>query len=66
MIGIKSKRDIQEMREGGKILARILLVTAKAAKPGVTTKELDDITQKLIAEAGAKTAFLGYQGFPGV
>lgn len=66
MIAIKDKKDIAEMREGGAILARILAQMAEAAKPGVTTKELDVLTQELILKAGAETAFLGYQGFPGV
>jgi methionyl aminopeptidase len=65
MILIKTPEQITQMREGGKHLARILDVVAKKAEPGVTTKELDDMAQKLIAEAGAKTAFLGYEGFPG-
>ena len=66
MINIKSKQDIQEMREGGAILARILAKVASQVKPGVTTKELDSLAKKLIVEGGAKTAFLGYQEFPGV
>lgn len=66
MIPQKTKKDIQEMREGGKILARILTQVAKEIRPGVTTKELDALTKKLILAAGAKTAFLGYEGFPGV
>ena len=66
MISLKTKKDIQEMREGGAILARILDTAALRVKPGVTTKELDSLIKQLILEAGAKTAFLGYQGFPGV
>lgn len=62
----KSKSEVATMREGGRHLARILALASKKAVPGVTTKELDDLTQKLIAEAKAKTAFLGYEGFPGV
>lgn len=54
------------MRDGGAILARILDRVATAVNPGVTTKELDAVTRKLILGAEAETAFLGYQGFPGV
>ena len=54
------------MREGGKILARILDTVACQVKPRVTTMELDLLIKKLILDAGAETAFLGYQGFPGV
>ena len=66
MISLKTTKDIGEMREGGVILARILDTVASHIKPGVTTQELDALAKKLIVEAGAKTAFLGYQGFPGV
>ena len=65
-MSLKTTKDIGEMREGGAILARILDTVALHIKPGATTKELDALAKKLILEAGAKTAFLGYQGFPGV
>jgi len=52
------------MREGGKILAKILDEIVKAVKPGITTKKLDELTQELIFANGAKPAFLGYDGFP--
>ncbi|MDP2735077.1 MAG: type I methionyl aminopeptidase [bacterium] len=65
MISLKSKKDIGEMREGGAILARILARVSSAAKPGVTTQELDELTKELTRKAGAETAFLGYQDFPG-
>ena len=66
MIPFKTAKDIAEMREGGRILARILDRVAKQAKPETTTEELNKLTRKLIAEAGAEPAFLGYEGFPGV
>jgi len=66
MISLKTTKDIVEMREGGVILARILDKVARQVKPGVTTKELDSLSKKLILKAGAETAFLGYQEFPGV
>ena len=65
-MNLKTPKDIQEMREGGVILARILGEVAMEAKPGVTTKELDSLTKNLILKNGAGTAFFGYQGFPGV
>lgn len=64
MIAIKSKEQINIMRQGGKILAKILDEVAKAVKPGVTTKELDELATELIFANGAKPAFLGYEGFP--
>lgn len=60
MIIIKTQEEIQQMREGGPILARILREVAEQTKPGVTTKELDTIAHKLILEAGCTPAFLNY------
>ncbi len=64
MIIIKSKNEIEIMSAGGKILAEILGEVAKAAKPGVSTKELDELAKELIFAYGGSPAFLGYQGFP--
>tara|TARA_Y100000310_G_scaffold277962_1_gene296106 strand:- start:2069 stop:2827 length:759 start_codon:yes stop_codon:yes gene_type:complete len=66
MITLKTAKEIAQMREGGRILARILNRVAAAVRPGTTTKELDEAAKKLILEHGAETAFLGYEGFPGV
>lgn len=63
---IKNKKQIEKMRESGRVAASILGELKKTAKPGVTTKELDILAEKLIKEHGAKPAFKGYDGFPGV
>jgi len=63
MITIKSKEEIQIMKEGGKILANVLKEVSKLAKPGVTTKELDRAAEALILKYG-KPSFKGYEGFP--
>lgn len=60
MIIIKTKEEIEKMREGGKIIARILNEIKDYVKPGVTTNELNDIANKLIDEAGCTPAFLNY------
>lgn len=64
MISIKTSQEIEIMRQGGKILATILDKVAKAVKPGITTKQLDELATQLIFEYGAKPAFLGYENFP--
>lgn len=61
MIIIKTPEEINKLREGGKILARVLKEVAKHVAPGVRTIELDTIAHKLIIEAGCKPAFLGYK-----
>lgn len=58
---IKTEEQIEKLREGGAILARVLKEVAKAVKPGVSTGELDDLAYKLIKEAGGEPAFLGYK-----
>ncbi len=60
MARIKSEKDIQILREGGKRLAEILAKVAKAVKPGVTTLELDALAQELIAKKGDTPSFLDY------
>lgn len=60
-VTIKTKEDIQILKEGGRRLAHILAELAKAVKPGVSTLELDNLARKLVAEGGDKSAFLNYQ-----
>lgn len=64
---IKSKEEIASMRRAGKILAQILSVVEKSAKPGMSTKELAVVAEKNLKKfPEARPAFLGYQGFPDV
>lgn len=60
-IRIKTSADIEILREGGKRHAFILREIAKAAKPGVSTKDLEDMAMKMILEGGDKPAFLNYK-----
>lgn len=54
------------MAEGGRILASVLKKMEAATVAGVTTKEIDALAAKLIAECGGKPSFLGEGGFPAV
>lgn len=63
-IPIKTPNQIQTMRQGGKILARILDLLVREAKPGIGTKYLDALAEKEIRKYGGWPAFKGYQGFP--
>ena len=65
MIQIKSKREIELMRCAGRIAANALAAAGRAAVPGVTTGELNDLIRKSIEKDGAYPSFLGYAGFPG-
>lgn len=57
---IKTKEEIIIIREGGKRLAGILSSIRDAVKPGVTTRELDLLAEKLMREGGDEPAFLHY------
>jgi len=64
-VSIKSEREIQLMRESCKILAKVYEELEKAIRPGVSTKELDTLAEKLIRSYGCVPNFLNYNGFPG-
>ncbi len=61
MIIIKTFQEIQIIREGGKILARILEELGKAVKPGIKTIELDRLAESLVFKYGAVAAFKNYK-----
>ena len=60
MNNILNLNQIKNMRECGKILISAMKEVANAVKPGVSTKELDEIAEKLITEQGAIPSFLNY------
>ncbi len=64
MIVIKNDRELEYMRDAGQIVAETHAELEHAAKPGVTTKELDVIAEDFIVKCGALPAFKGYNGFP--
>lgn len=65
MIIVKTPAEIDRMRASGKVAARVRDALIKAAAPGVSTAELDGLARDLMAGEGARSAFLGYRGFPG-
>ena len=64
-IPIKSPREIEKMRKAGKAASEILEKLGEFLRPGVLTRDVDQHAADLIAEAGCKSAFLGYRKFPG-
>lgn len=60
---IKSPQLIEKVRRSGEISGSVLKKLRAAAKPGVTLLELDSLAYKLIKEAKAKPAFLGYHPY---
>lgn len=63
-VSIKSAREIELMRDAGKILAEVHEELAKAIVPGMTTKDIDMIGEQLIRKRGCIPSFLNYNGFP--
>ena len=54
------------MRRAGKVVAEMHEATREAAKPGVTTAELDAVARDVLDRRGARSNFLNYRGFPAV
>ncbi|NSL52570.1 type I methionyl aminopeptidase [Calidifontibacillus erzurumensis] len=65
MIICKTAREIEIMREAGRIVALTHAELKKYIQPGITTKELDSIAEKTIRSYDAIPSFKGYNGFPG-
>ncbi len=61
----KTPAQIEEMKEAGRLSARVLRKLGEIIEPGMTTLELDEYAEKLIALEGGKPSFKGYGGFPG-
>lgn len=65
MISIKSKREIELMKEAGRITAYAHRMVKEAIRPGISTFELDRIAEEAIRSCGAVPGFKDYEGFPG-
>lgn len=65
MIPIKTAEQIQKMRVSCELAANILNQLCDMIRPGITTLEVDQAAGRLIADAGAKSAFYRYRNFPG-
>ncbi len=64
MIILKSEAEFALMRQAGRIVALAHEEVSKHIKPGVTTKQLNEIVEKTIRKNGATPSFKGYGGFP--
>ena len=63
-ISIKSEREIELMKEAGRILALTHEELKKAIKPGITTYEIDKLGEEVIRSYGCIPSFLNYNGYP--
>ncbi len=64
MIKLKTKDEIDRIRESCKLLARTHREIGKLVEDGITTKELNDFAYDYIIQHGGKPAFLNYMGYP--
>lgn len=65
-VEIKTREQLLLMRRAGLVVAAALAATRAAARPGVTTRELDAVAADVIRSAGATSSFLDYGAHEGV
>ena len=66
MTKIKTAKELEAMRESGRMLATVLQLLKGKVEAGISTKDLADIAASELKALGGEPAFLGYQGFPDV
>jgi len=64
LIPIKSKEEIELLREAGKILASVVRELKCSLKIGMTGRQIDQKAEDIIVGQKAVPAFKGYRGFP--
>jgi len=64
MINLKTKEEVELLRENNLLVSATLAEVGKHIRPGVTTRELDRVAERFIRSHGAVPGFLGYNGFP--
>jgi len=63
-VTIKSKREIDLMRESGHLLCKVFEELSQAVRPGISTLDIDRLGEKLIRGYGCTPNFLHYEGYP--
>ena len=64
MITIKNAKEFEKMTYAGATVGMLLQAVRKAAAPGVTLKELDELAAEIIRNRDCTPSFLGYHGYP--
>jgi methionyl aminopeptidase len=64
VIVCRSQSEIAKLRRVNQLVARILAELRGRVAPGVTTRDLDTLAERLVREGGAEPAFKGYHGYP--
>lgn len=63
-VEIKTPREIELMREAGRLAAETLSAVAEIIRPGITTEEINEFVHHDTLRRGARPAPLNYKGFP--
>ena len=63
MVPIKTRKDLEKMKIGGKILAEAVLEVLDKAKPGITELELEKLAEELIVMKGGYPGFKKVEGY---
>lgn len=64
MIVLKNSHQLAKMKDAGRISADALVIAGRAVEPGITTAEINHLTEKFIRSQGAIPSFLHYNGYP--
>jgi methionyl aminopeptidase len=64
MMVLKSPAEVETMHRANAVVHEVLRTVRRAAVPGVSTLELDELAEGIIRERGGTPAFKGYRGFP--
>lgn len=61
MIQLKSRREIDKMRQAGRVVALVHQALRERVRPGVSTQELDELAERIVRDNGGIPAFKGYK-----
>ncbi|MCW5941596.1 MAG: type I methionyl aminopeptidase [Fimbriimonadaceae bacterium] len=65
MIVLKKPSEVETMRRAGRIVARTIRELAESIVPGKTSaRDLNELGERIIADAGGVPSFKGYRGYP--
>lgn len=64
MTVLTDEADLRRVREAGRVVREVLTVLGDIVAPGVSTKYLNSVAERVILENGAEPAFKGYRGYP--
>ncbi len=65
VVAFRSSGELEAMAAAGAVVGKALAAVRDASRAGVSTADLDDVTEAVIRDAGAIPSFKGYHGFPG-